>query len=112
MINSVKRFTREHNGVNYYGVEDRERMVTGIITKGDKKWELRGYPKINKTKGSYKYDKEIQITIWNKAGSTKEKKQTKYAKNWDTVEVFLKPKHFWQLMVGFFKYFKEEEKID
>lgn len=94
----VKTFTKDHNGVNYFGVRDDVRLVTGSITKDGKKWILSGHPKINRTKGSYKFGDEIQITIWNSAGTTIEKPRVSYATNWDTIEIYFPP-DLWKELV-------------
>ena len=106
---NVKRFTRKHNDVRYFGTEDRQNKVTGSITKGDKKWTLTGFPKINRTYGSYKHGNEVQIIIWNRAGTTFEKDRVPYAKNWDTVEIFFSPELWLELVREYFKYIKEVE---
>lgn len=112
----VKRFKRQHNGVEYLGVEDRLRTVVGSITKGDKKWTLTGFPKINKTNGSYKHGDEIQITIWNKAGTTYEKDRVRYELDgrpklhaWDTVEIFFSPEVWHELIKEYYRYINEAE---
>jgi len=109
---SVTRFTRDHNGVHYAGVESRDEMVVGSITKGDKKWTLKGFPKINRTIGSYKHGDEVQITIWNKAGTSSEKKRVIYADKWDTVEVFFSLEVWHNLIREYVKYCKETNNFD
>ena len=106
----VKRFTRSHNGVSYHGVEDRQNTVEGSITKGNKKWVLRGFPKINRITNSYKYGHQVQITIWNKAGSSFEKDRVPYATEWDTIEVFFTPEQWLDLIREYFRYIREVEK--
>lgn len=102
---TVKRFQKEHNGVTYIGVRDDDRTVTGSITNGDKKWTLKGFPKINRTEGSYKHGREIQITLWNKAGTTIEQDRVEYAKGrWDTLEIFFPPEVLHDLFYEYFSH--------
>ena len=108
------RFKREHNGVIYHGVLDNQRYVTGSITMGNKKLTLTGHPKINKTEGSYKHGEEVQITIWNKAGTTYEKNRVRYESNglpkvhkYDTVEIFFDPE-VWQDLIAEYVFYMNE----
>lgn len=107
---TVKTFELEHHGVIYQGSRDNDRLVVGSITKGNKKWTLSGYPKINRTKGSYKHGDEVQITIWNKAGNTTEKDRVVYATDWDTVELFFPPDVWKELFEVYNKYIEEIDK--
>lgn len=111
---SVTRYGREHNGVDFAGVEDRQRTVVGSITMGNKKWTLTGFPKIQTMKGSYKHGDEIQIAIWNKLGTTFEKDRVRFEPNgdpkvhkWDTVEVFFKADVWHDLIREYIKFYKE-----
>lgn len=99
----VKPFKKEHNGVTYNGVRDDEALVEGSITRGNKKWILRGHPKINRIDGSYKWGDQVQITIWNTAGSTTEQDRVGYATSWDTVEIFFPPELWKQLFDEYMK---------
>jgi hypothetical protein len=114
----LSRFKRTHNGVTYVGVRDDVNKVTGSITKGDKKWTIAGYPKINRTLGSYKHGDEVQITIWNKAGTTHEKDRVRFEldgslkkHSWDTVEVFFAPGQLEEMMYEFNKYMEELNEV-
>ena len=92
---SATSFKKEHAGVTYIGARDDTNKVVGSITKGGVKWTLAGFPKINRTIGSYKHGDEVQITIWAKIGSTTEKPRVQFEPDgapkvhkWDTVEIF------------------------
>lgn len=111
---TVKPFERPHNGVKYIGVEDRDRTVIGSITMGSKKLTLTGYPKINRTQGSYKHGDEIQITVWNKAGTTFEKPRVQFEQDgtpkkhkWETVEIFFPPEVWHDLIRQYYNQLKE-----
>jgi hypothetical protein len=105
---SVRRFFRLRKGVKYYGVQDTEARVRGVITNGDRKWELTGVPKINTPRAEWlKHGNEVQITIWAKIGSTIEKPRTNYATQWDTVEVFFTPEVWHELVTEYYKYMRE-----
>ena len=105
---AVSRFKREHNGVVYIGSEDRQRKVVGSITRGKKKWTLMGFPKINRTIGSYKHGDEVQITIWNVGGKTTERDRVRYAVNWDTVEIFFPPDIWHELVKEYYDHINAE----
>lgn len=94
----MKKYRRQHNGVTYTIVEDKDSQAVGSVTLGNKKWTLKGTPVIEVTKGSYKHGDEVQIIIWNKAGSTTERARVKYAEDWDRCEIFF-PKEVWQAMI-------------
>lgn len=110
----ARGFRKEHAGVTYLGSRDDESIVTGSITNGDKKWTIKGHPKINKTEGSYKHGGEVQITIWNKLGATFEKPRVQYNQDgspkvhlWETVEIFFPPQ-VWHSLIR--EYLREVNK--
>lgn len=110
----AEKFNKKHAGVTYIGSRDDEAIVTGSITMGDNKWTLKGHPKINKTEGSYKHGDEIQITVWNKAGTTFEKPRVQFNQDgskkvhaWDTVEIFFPPEVWHSLIREYIKAIKK-----
>lgn len=112
---TAKKFRREHNGVVYLGSRDDEAIATGSVTMGDKKWTLKGHPKINKTKGSYKHGDEVQIVLWNTKGTTFEKDRVRFNQDgspkehaWDTLEVFFPPEVWHELIKEYIKVLQEE----
>ena len=104
----AKKFTSHHNGVIYIGSKDDTAIVTGSVTKGDKKWTLKGHPVINKTEGSYKHGNEVQIILWNKANSTYEQPRVKYAEKWDRLEIFFPPEVWHDLIKQYYQAIKKD----
>jgi hypothetical protein len=110
----AKSFKHEHAGVTYRGSRDDEAIVTGSVTMGDKKWTLKGHPKINSTLGSYKHGDEIQIVVWNTNGTTFEKPRVQFNQDgtrkvhaWDTLEIFFPPEVWHSLVKKYIEAIKE-----
>jgi hypothetical protein len=85
MINTKKA---EHNGVTYTKYESTI-PVNGAIGYEDKKLVLTGLPAIEIPDGSYKFDKEVQITVYNQAGKVRSENRTTYARQYDRIEIFM-----------------------
>lgn len=111
----ARQFRFTHNDVTYIGSRDDEAFVVGSITMGEKKWTLKGHPKINKPVAKWlKHGDEVQITIWNVKGTTYEKPRVRFNPDgtpkehkWDTVEIFFTPEVWNDLMREYYKAIKD-----
>jgi hypothetical protein len=96
----IDRKKHIRNGVTYTIIED-SKEINAALTMGSEKFVLTGIPAIELTKNSYKFDKEVQITVFNKIGSTKKVGRVPYAIEYDRIEIFLDRKVFLEMCQKF-----------
>src|SRR3990167_1161965 len=105
MINK-KKYTRQE--VEYTTFESSN-LVDSALTMGNEKFVLNGIPAIQVMRNSYKYDSQIQITVYKKIGLTRKAGRVPYATDYDRIEIFMGKEDFEKLCVEYFKSKREEE---
>lgn len=95
---SKKEYTR--NDVDYKTIES-DLPVDAALTTGRTKSVLNGVPAIQIMGNSYKYGEQVQITVYNKIGSTKIKERVGYADKYDRMEIFIKKDEFIEMIRAF-----------
>lgn len=82
----INKFINKHNGVTYTNLRILSNDgVAATACFNDERLILKGLPKATITKGSYKFNEEIQFSITAPKGSiVKEKRNNS---KWDTIEL-------------------------
>lgn len=93
-----KQHTR--NDVGYEIIESSD-PVECALTVGEDKYVLNGKPAIETMSNSYKYGDQVQLTVFNKIGSTVKKGRVAYATKYDRMEIFFDRKQFIELVSEF-----------
>ncbi|KKQ63515.1 MAG: hypothetical protein US85_C0016G0011 [Candidatus Shapirobacteria bacterium GW2011_GWF1_38_23] len=96
--------TREdiHNGVTYRKIESNK-PVEGVIAFDREKLVLSGRPAIEVMENSYKFGNQIQITLFNRAGSIRRRPRVEYAGKYDRIEIFFDREEFKTMCEEFLK---------
>jgi hypothetical protein len=96
--------TREdiHNGVTYRKIESNK-PVEGVIAYDREKLVLNGRPAIEVMENSYKFGNQIQITLFNRAGSIRRHPRVEYAGKYDRIEIFFDREEFTKMCKEFIK---------
>lgn len=84
--------------------------INSALTVNNEKYILRGKPAIELMANSYKYGEEVQITVYNKIGSTKLSGRVPYATNYDRMELFFKREEFKNLCEEYLKIYNQKKK--
>ena len=95
------------NEVDYQTIES-DISVDAALTTGKTKSVLRGTPAIQIMGNSYKYGGQIQITVYNKIGSTRVEERVGYADKYDRVEIFINKEEFIEMVRAFADIINEE----
>lgn len=102
---TTKEYTR--NEVNFQTIES-DLQVDAAMTAGKTKSVLNGTPAIQIMRNSYKYGDQVQITVYNKIGSTIVKDRVSYADKYDRVEIFIDKVEFIEMVRAFADIINEE----
>lgn len=90
------------NGAEYQKIEFSE-PVQCALTVNNEKFVLTGKPAIELVKNSWKYKDEVQVTVYNKIGSTKKSGRVAYATTYDRMEIFFPAESFYEMCKEFIK---------
>jgi hypothetical protein len=92
----IKTRIDKHNGVTYRKIES-SKLVEGALTFGREKLVLLGRPAIETMDGSYKFGDQVQVTLFNRAGTLRRRPRVEYAGKYERIEIFFDKDEFTQL---------------
>jgi hypothetical protein len=86
----------KHNGVTYRKIES-SKPVEGALTFGREKLVLLGRPAIETMDGSYKFGDQVQVTLFNRAGTLRRRPRVEYAGKYERIEIFFDKDEFTEM---------------
>jgi hypothetical protein len=96
----IKTTYRSHNGVDYQMIGSNQ-LIEGSLGFGESKYILKGRPSIVIMDHSYKYGNQVQINVFNKAGTVRQATRVPYAGLFDRIEMFFNKEEFIEMCKTF-----------